>query len=153
MDRPDDLHDLESALLDGIAALAPGGDQGTERAELLRSIFAAQVQSRVLDHTARWLRGSGRGFYTIGSAGHESNAAVAAALRLTDPALLHYRSGGFYCARALQRPGHDGVRDVLAGLQKSGLTLRVEGTGRLASMDPMPGTWVVPGETVQLRFQ
>ncbi len=45
------------------------------------------------------------------------------------------------------------MRDVLAGLQRSGLTLHVEGTGRLASMDPMPGTWVVPGETVQLRFQ
>lgn len=118
MDRPDDLHDLETALLDGIAALAsPAGDGADgSRGELLQQLFTAQVQSRVLDHTARWLRGSGRGFYTIGSAGHESNAAVAAALRVTDPALLHYRSGGFYCARALQRPGHDGVRDVLAGL-------------------------------------
>ena len=115
MERPDDLHDLEKALLDGISALAPGTGDGS-RGELLRALFTAQVQSRVLDHTARWLRGSGRGFYTIGSAGHESNAAVAAALRVTDPALLHYRSGGFYCARALQRAGHDGVRDVLAGL-------------------------------------
>ena len=70
----------------------------------------------MLDHTARFLRAGGKGFYTIGSAGHESNAAVAAALRPTDPALLHYRSGGFYCARAQQRPGHDPVRDVLAGI-------------------------------------
>jgi 2-oxoisovalerate dehydrogenase E1 component len=115
MERPDDLHELERALLDGIGSLAPGTGE-TARLELLRNLYTAQVQSRVLDHTARWLRGSGRGFYTIGSAGHESNAAVAAALRVTDPALLHYRSGGFYCARALQRPGHDGVRDVLAGL-------------------------------------
>ena len=29
---------------------------------------------------------------------------VAAALRPTDPALLHYRSGAFYCARAAQAP-------------------------------------------------
>jgi 2-oxoisovalerate dehydrogenase E1 component len=115
-ERPDDLHDLEKALLDGIAGLTSDGSGDASRADLLRSLFTAQVQSRVLDHTARWLRASGRGFYTIGSAGHESNAAVAAALRVTDPALLHYRSGGFYCARALQRPGHDGVRDVLAGL-------------------------------------
>ncbi len=115
MERPHDLHELEQALLDGIAGLSPGSGD-TSRTDLLRSLFTAQVQSRVLDHTARWLRGSGRGFYTIGSAGHESNAAVAAALRVTDPALLHYRSGGFYCARALQVPGHDGVRDVLAGL-------------------------------------
>ena len=52
---------------------------------------------------------AGEGFYTIGSAGHESNAAVALALRPTDPALLHYRSGGFYCARAAQVAGHDPV--------------------------------------------
>src|SRR5690606_31564599 len=65
---------------------------------------------------ARWLRGRGLGFYTIGSAGHEGNAIVAAALRPTDPALLHYRSGGFYLARAQQVPGHDGVDDVLRGL-------------------------------------
>jgi 2-oxoisovalerate dehydrogenase E1 component len=109
------LHDLEKALLGGIAGLVPGAADAP-RAALLEALFTAQVQSRVLDHTARWLRGSGRGFYTIGSAGHESNAAVAAALRVTDPALLHYRSGGFYCARALQRDGHDAVRDVLAGL-------------------------------------
>ena len=49
---------------------------------------------------ARELQRQGAGFYTIGSAGHESNALVAMALRPTDPALLHYRSGGFYCARA-----------------------------------------------------
>ncbi|HEY5861138.1 MAG TPA: thiamine pyrophosphate-dependent enzyme [Actinomycetota bacterium] len=82
----------------------------------LASIFTAQVESRVLDHTARWLRAQGHGYYTIGSSGHEGNAAVAAALRLTDPALLHYRSGGFYCARAQQRPGHQAARDVLAGM-------------------------------------
>jgi len=38
------------------------------------------------------------------------------ALRPTDPALLHYRSGGFYVARALQVPGSTPVRDVLQGL-------------------------------------
>ncbi len=58
----------------------------------------------------------GRGFYTIGSAGHEANAAVAAALRPTDPALLHYRSGAFYLARAAQVPGSTPLRDVLLGL-------------------------------------
>ena len=40
---------------------------------------------------------------------------VALALRPTDPALLHYRSGAFYLARAGQL-GHDGVRDVLLGM-------------------------------------
>ncbi|MGN9808906.1 thiamine pyrophosphate-dependent enzyme [Micromonospora sp. BQ11] len=65
-------------------------------------LFDAQVVSRQLDLAGRWLRSFGEGFYTIGSAGHEGNAAVAAALRPTDPALLHYRSGAFYCARAAQ---------------------------------------------------
>ena len=55
------------------------------------------------------------GFYTIGSAGHESNAYVALALEPSDPALLHYRSGGFYLARAAQA-GRDGVEDVLLGM-------------------------------------
>ncbi|WP_370518201.1 thiamine pyrophosphate-dependent enzyme [Micromonospora sp. AMSO31t] len=59
----------------------------------------------MLDLAGRWLRSFGEGYYTIGSAGHEGNAAVAAALRPTDPALLHYRSGAFYCLRAAQAAG------------------------------------------------
>jgi 2-oxoisovalerate dehydrogenase E1 component len=82
-------------------------------------LFDAQLTSRHLDLAARWLRGFGEGFYTIGSSGHEGNAAVAAALRPTDPALLHYRSGAFYCARAGQVPGTDPARDVLRGLVAS----------------------------------
>ena len=55
-------------------------------------LFDAQLASRHLDVAARWLRSKNAGFYTIGSSGHEGNAALAAALRLGDPALLHYRS-------------------------------------------------------------
>ena len=95
------------------APLAPGASLTGRR---LAGLFDAQMASRSLDHTARWLRAQGVGFYTIGSAGHESNAFVAAALRPTDPALLHYRSGGFYLGRALQVDGHDGMRDILLGL-------------------------------------
>ena len=65
-------------------------------------LFDAQLGSRHLDLAARVLRAGGAGFYTIGSSGHEGNAAVAGALRSTDPALLHYRSGGFFLARARQ---------------------------------------------------
>ncbi|WP_460358698.1 thiamine pyrophosphate-dependent enzyme [Mycobacterium sp. ZZG] len=82
-------------------------------------VFDAQLGSRHLDLAARWLRAQGKGFYTIGSSGHESNAAVAAALRPTDPALLHYRSGGFFLARAQQVPGSDPLRDVLLGMVAS----------------------------------
>ncbi|MFY9887964.1 MAG: thiamine pyrophosphate-dependent enzyme, partial [Streptosporangiaceae bacterium] len=80
-------------------------------------LLDAQLASRHLDHAAHWLRARGAGYYTIGSSGHEGNAAVAAALRLTDPALLHYRSGAFYLVRAAQAtPPRDGVPDVLLGL-------------------------------------
>src|SRR6201991_7453 len=80
------------------------------------ALFDAQIGSRHLDLAARWLRSLGKGYYTIGSSGHEGNAAVAAALRPTDPALLHYRSGGFFLARAAQVGGRDPLRDVLLGL-------------------------------------
>ncbi len=80
-------------------------------------LFDAQLASRHLDIAARVLRSSGAGFYTIGSSGHEGNAGVAAALRRSDPALLHYRSGAFYLTRAGQAsPPRDGIRDVMLGL-------------------------------------
>src|SRR5215207_5808437 len=82
----------------------------------LWALFKAQATSRQLDLAARTLQQQGRGFYTIGSAGHESNAMIALATRPTDPALLHYRSGGFYVARAGQLGGTTPVRDILQGL-------------------------------------
>jgi 2-oxoisovalerate dehydrogenase E1 component len=108
--------------LDAVAALperAPAGgpvaDGGLSTRRMLE-LFDSQLGSRHLDLAARWLRERDQGFYTIGSSGHEGNAAVAAALRPTDPALLHYRSGAFYIERARQVPGHDPLRDVLLGL-------------------------------------
>jgi 2-oxoisovalerate dehydrogenase E1 component len=82
----------------------------------LETLFVAQARSRHLDRKARELQATGDGFYTIGSAGHESNAVLGLVSRPTDPALLHYRSGGFYCARAGLVPGSTPVRDVLQGL-------------------------------------
>lgn len=108
------LDPLEQHLLDELARLPPPAEPSAAVPEA-EAVWRAQVDSRVCDHVARWLQGQGRGFYTIGSAGHESNAAVALSLRPTDPALLHYRSGGFYLARAGQ-VGHDGVWDILLGI-------------------------------------
>ena len=93
-------------------------------AERALQLFDSQLQSRHLDLAARWLRARGTGYYTIGSSGHEGNAALAAALRVTDPALLHYRSGAFFAERArmyLEQGGSgvDPVRDVLLGLVAS----------------------------------
>jgi 2-oxoisovalerate dehydrogenase E1 component len=120
-------HELERHFLERVEALRGKGGATGDLDQTLRegtrltgrmalAIFDAMVASRNLDLAARYLRREGAGVYTIGSAGHESNAGVAAALRPTDPALLHYRSGGFYCARAQQVPGSTPLRDVVLGL-------------------------------------
>jgi 2-oxoisovalerate dehydrogenase E1 component len=98
---------------DHAAILRPGGSLRCDEA---LAIFRSQVESRHLDFRARLLKRDGQSFYTIGSAGHEGNAAVAAALRSTDPALLHYRSGAFFLQRARQHGLETGVLDVLLGL-------------------------------------
>ncbi|MBA2321048.1 MAG: MFS transporter [Deltaproteobacteria bacterium] len=94
---------------------------------LARRLFEAQLESRILDLLARELKNDGQSYYTIGSAGHEGNAAVAGAMGPDDWAFLHYRSGAFWCARAAGEPGAprggrseayrgDGAFDVLLGL-------------------------------------
>ena len=85
--------------------------------DALWAMFRAQSLSRHTDLLARRVRGSGHGYYTIGSSGHEANAAVAVATRPTDPALLHYRSGAFYVARSVQAGSRtDPADDILAGM-------------------------------------
>jgi 2-oxoisovalerate dehydrogenase E1 component len=122
---PAERHPLEQHFLTGLTALRSGPGRDLDApirpgsALSIRQageLFWAQCESRQADLTAIWMQTQGRGFYTIASSGHEGNAAVAAALRPDDPALLHYRSGGFYCARSRQLPGHDPVRDILAGV-------------------------------------
>jgi 2-oxoisovalerate dehydrogenase E1 component len=108
-----DLPGNQEAAADRTAPVASGTGLTGEQAIAL---FDAQAGSRHLDLAARYLRAEGHGFYTIGSAGHEANAAVGAVLRPDDPALLHYRSGAFYLARAAQVPGSEPLRDVLLGL-------------------------------------
>lgn len=90
-------------------------NSGLTRIQFLE-ILESQYQARHLDIEARRLRRRGTGFYTIGSAGHEGNAAVAAALRPSDPAFLHYRSGGFFAQRSKQVHGQTPMFDVLLSL-------------------------------------
>jgi 2-oxoisovalerate dehydrogenase E1 component len=123
---PQDLDERFRAVLGGLSVAEekrepddPVRDGTTLTGTMARRLFDAQLASRHLDLAGRWLRSFDEGYYTISSAGHEGNAAVAAALRPSDPALLHYRSGGFYCARAAQVPGSDAIRDVLRGLVAS----------------------------------
>ncbi len=126
MTTPQELDDRFRAAVGALAAQQLSTDpQSSLRigtaltGELALELFDAQLASRHLDLAARWLRSFGEGFYTIGSSGHEGNAAVAAAVRPSDPALLHYRSGAFYCARANQAGGQEPIRDVLRGIVAS----------------------------------
>ncbi len=82
-------------------------------------IFETQASSRHLDFTARRLKITGDSFYTISSSGHEGSAAVAEALRPTDMAFLHYRSGSFFVQRGRQVPGESPLFDVLLGMVAS----------------------------------
>ena len=121
---------IDEYFVDAVGALAAGATRADRSGPIVATsaltvqnvldLFDSQLGSRHLDLAARWLRSRGKGFYTIGSSGHEGNAAVAAALRYTDPALLHYRSGGFFLQRASQvsglSTGSDPLRDVLLGL-------------------------------------
>ena len=83
--------------------------------DLLETLYVV----RHLDVEARALKDRDEGYYTIASAGHEVNAAVAAALQPTDPAFLHYRSGGFFVERARQVPGQTPIFDTLLSLTAS----------------------------------
>jgi 2-oxoisovalerate dehydrogenase E1 component len=102
---------------EAIAAADPELPVPAGQPELL-TIFDAMAGSRLIDIHARRMRERGQGYYTIGSSGHESNAFVAAALRPTDPALLHYRSGAFFLARAMQagRDLDEGLRAILLSM-------------------------------------
>lgn len=77
------------------------------------SIYRSACLSRALDRVSRAMQAKGQGFYTIGSSGHEGMAAVAAALRPSDMAFLHYRDAAFQIERANQVPGQSIAWDML----------------------------------------
>src|SRR5688572_3249458 len=94
------------------------GDVGLAR-EALVEMFHSQCVSRQLDRISRRLQARGEGFYTIGSSGHENNAAVAEALRVDDMAFLHYRSAAFQIHRASKLPGQTPAWDMLLSFAAS----------------------------------
>ncbi|MCL1478951.1 thiamine pyrophosphate-dependent enzyme [Marinobacter sp. M3C] len=91
---------------------------GLSRFDLIE-LFESQVQSRLIDLRARVLQARGDAYYTIGSAGHEGNAAIAKALRLTDPAFLHYRDAAFFIQRSKALPGQTVSWDMLLSFMAS----------------------------------
>ncbi|MEH6649073.1 MAG: thiamine pyrophosphate-dependent enzyme [Motiliproteus sp.] len=91
---------------------------GLSRAKLIE-LFESQLLSRQLDLCSRRLQARGESFYTIGSAGHEGNAAIAAAFRSDDMAFLHYRDAAFLIQRARQTPGETPLWDMLLSFSAS----------------------------------
>ena len=93
-------------------------DVGLSSAEVI-DLFETQVMSRHLDLQSRVMQKKGQSFYTIGSSGHEGNAAYAKAFRPTDMAFLHYRSGAFVIQRSKQVPGQTILYDMLLSFAAS----------------------------------
>lgn len=106
-----------------------------------RELFESQLISRHLDLMARVLRVQNKVFYTIGSSGHEGNAMVARATRHTDPAFLHYRSGGFMAERFRKLPGMDPVMDSALSFAASKDDPASGGRHKVWGSKPL---WVLP---------
>ncbi|PJK07258.1 MFS transporter [Lysobacteraceae bacterium NML08-0793] len=118
-------------ILDGSALDAQG----------FRELFESQLISRHLDLMARVLRVQNKVFYTIGSSGHEGNAMVARATRHTDPAFLHYRSGGFMAERFRKLPGMDPIMDSALSFAASKEDPASGGRHKVWGSKPL---WVLP---------
>ena len=118
-------------ILDGSALDAQG----------FRELFESQLISRHLDLMARVLRVQNKVFYTIGSSGHEGNAMVARAARHTDPAFLHYRSGGFMAERFRKLPGMDPIMDSALSFAASAEDPASGGRHKVWGSKPL---WVLP---------
>ncbi|MCO6439655.1 MAG: MFS transporter [Nitrococcus mobilis] len=104
-------------------------------------LFESQMLSRHLDFEARAMRARNEGFYTIGSAGHEGNAALGRLTRHTDPAFLHYRSGGFMMERARKLAHIDPVYDAALSLAASAADPISGGRHKVWGSKPL---WVLP---------
>ena len=83
------------------------------------ALVLSQMTSRQLDRLSRKLQARAEGFYTIGSSGHEGNAAMAEALRVDDMAFLHYRDAAFQIHRAGRVPGETPAWDMLLSFAAS----------------------------------
>ena len=104
-------------------------------------LFESQLVSRHLDLMARVLRVQQKVFYTIGSSGHEGNAMVARLTRHTDPAFLHYRSGGFMAERFRKLPDMDPVMDSALSFAASAEDPISGGRHKVWGSKPL---WVLP---------
>lgn len=93
------IHCLKNAVYPELTSLVLPDAAGLTK-DVFLDLFHSQCVSRHLDLIARVLKEEGKTFYTIGSSGHEGNAALGYIFRMDDTAFLHYRSGAFMAQRA-----------------------------------------------------
>jgi 2-oxoisovalerate dehydrogenase E1 component len=123
MDRAEVVHNnfitkLESDDLPSRVTTTTLAESGLAKTQLIE-IFESQILSRQLDRTSRKMQARGEGFYTIGSSGHEGNAAIAAAFKVDDMAFLHYRDAAFLIQRSKKLPDQTPTWDMLLSFSAS----------------------------------
>lgn len=109
-------------------------------AESFLALVDSQLRSRQLDLMARKLRLENKVFYTIGSSGHEGNVLLGHHSRTTDPAFLHYRSGGFMAERS-RLGGHDFIEETALSFAASAADRASGGRHKVWGSRPL---WVIP---------
>lgn len=136
---------VDRQFLNHLDALAAGrvearNGQGIADADLLE-LFDSQMASRQIDLMARVKRLENKVFYTIGSSGHEGNTLVGRLTRHTDPAFLHYRSGGFMAERYRKLPELDFITDTCLSFAASSADPASGGRHKVWGSKPL---WVLP---------
>ena len=106
-----------------------------------KQLFESQIRSRQLDMMARQLKLENKVFYTIGSSGHEGNVMLGDLVRHTDPAFLHYRSGGLMMERSRQVEGIDPIWDTCLSFAASQNDPASGGRHKVWGSRPL---WVIP---------
>lgn len=117
------------------------GQETAMTAQDLLELFDSQIQSRQMDLMARVKRLENKVFYTIGSSGHEGNTLVGRLTRHTDPAFLHYRSGGFMAERSRKLSETHFINDTALSFAASKNDPSSGGRHKVWGSRPL---WVIP---------
>ena len=136
---------VDRQFLDHLDALASGQVEAMDAAGIgdadLLEMFDSQMVSRQLDLMARIKRTENKVFSTIGSSGPEGNAMLGRLTRHTDPAFLHYRSGGFMAERYRKVEGMDFIRDTCLSFAAAKADPASGGRHKVWGSRPL---WVLP---------
>ena len=141
-DAPEPFLDRILAAVDGAVPPPPGETPRPPAgltADAARDLLVDALRSNRIDVRSAAL--GSRRFYSIPSLGHELNAVVGAITEPTDPAFLHYRSGGFVMARSRRAGVPNVVDDVVVSL-RAGAEDPIAG-GRHKVWGSRPA-WIVP---------